>query len=68
MTSTKVIVMWDGTDVYVSEYAIVDSSAGAANITLSASESSGTVYFTATSPDAASTNVVIKVVRTAISA
>lgn len=68
MTSTKVIVMWDGTDVYVSEYAIVDSSSGAANITLSASENSGTVYFTATSPDAASTNVVIKVVRTAISA
>lgn len=68
MTSTKVIVMWDGTDVYVSEYAIVDSSSGAANITLSASENSGTVYFTATSPDAASTNVVIKVVRTGISA
>ena len=66
MTSTKVIVMWDGTNVYVSEYAIVDSSAGAANIVLSASESGGTVFFTASSPDAASTNVVIKVVRTAV--
>jgi hypothetical protein len=66
MTSTKVIVMWDGTNVYVSEYAIVDSSAGAANITLSASENSGTVSFTASSPDAASTNVVIKAVRTAV--
>lgn len=68
MTSTKVLVMWDGTNVYVSEYAIVDSSAGAANITLSASESGGTVFFTVSSPDAASTNVVIKVVRTAVTA
>jgi hypothetical protein len=66
MTSTKVLVMWDGTNVYISEYAIVDSSAGAANITLSASESSGTVSLTASSPDAASTNVVIRAIRTAL--
>ena len=68
MTSTKALVMWDGTNAYISEYAIVDSSAGAANITLSASESSGTLSLTAESPDAAVTSVVIKVVRTALDA
>lgn len=68
MTSTKVIVMWDGTNVYVSEYAVIDSSAGAANVTISASESSGTVSVTAESLDAASTNVVIKAVRIALEA
>lgn len=68
MTSTKVLVMWDGTNAYISEYAIVDSSAGAANITLSVSESSGTLSLTAESPDAATTNVVIKAVRTALDA
>ena len=66
MTSTKALVMWDGTNVYISEYAIVDSSAGAANITLSATESGGTVSLVASSPDAASTNVVIRAVRTAL--
>ena len=68
MTSTKALVMWDGTNAYISEYAIVDSSAGAANITLSASESSGTLSLTAESPDAGTTSVVIKVVRTALDA
>lgn len=67
MTSTKVLVMSDGTNVYVSEYAIVDSSAGAANITLTASEQGGSILLTASSPDAASTNVVIKAIRTALS-
>jgi hypothetical protein len=68
MTSTKILVMWDGTNAYISEYAIVDSSAGAANVDFSASESSGTLSVTASSPDAASTNVVIKAVRTSLEA
>ena len=68
MTSTKVLVMWDGTNAYISEYAIVDSSAGAANVTLSVSESGGTLSLTAESPDAGTTNVVIKAVRTALDA
>ena len=67
MTSTKVLVMWDGTNVYVSEYAIVDSSAGAANITLTASDQGGAIILTASSPDAVSTNVAIKAIRTALS-
>lgn len=66
MTSTKALVMWDGTNAYISEYAIVDSSGGAANITLSVNESSGTLSLTAESPDASTTNVVVKVVRTAL--
>lgn len=68
MTSTKVLVMWDGTNAYISEYAIVDSSSGAANVEFSVSESSGTLSVTAESPDAASTNVVIKAVRTSLEA
>jgi hypothetical protein len=68
MTSTKVLVSWDGTDAYVTEYAVVDSANGAANMTLTATESGGTLSFTAESPDAATTSVVVKAVRTAIDA
>jgi len=68
MTSTKVLVMWDGTDAYISEYAIVDSSAGAANVELSVSESGGDLVLTAESPDAGTTSVVLKVIRTAVRA
>lgn len=68
MTVEKVLVMWDGTDVSLSEYSIMDAATGAANITLTATESSGTVTITASSPDAASTNVIIKVVRIAVDA
>jgi hypothetical protein len=68
MTSTKILVMWDGTNAYVSEYAVVDSSAGAANVDFTATESGGTLSVTASSPDAASTNVVIKAVRTSLEA
>jgi hypothetical protein len=60
--------MWDGTDVSVSEYSIIDSAAGAANVSFTASESSGTVSLTASSPDAASTNITVKAVRTAVDA
>ena len=68
MTATRVTVMWDGTDVSVSEYSIIDSAAGAANVSFTASESSGTVSLTASSPDAASTNITVKAVRTAVDA
>jgi len=68
MTSTKALVMWDGTNAYISEYAVVDSSGGAANIVLSVNEAGGNLSLTAESPDAATTNVVIKAVRTALDA
>ncbi len=66
MTSTKILVMWDGTNAYISEYAIVDSSAGAANLDFDTIEQSGTIIVFATSPDAASTNVTIRAVRTSL--
>jgi hypothetical protein len=68
MTSTKVLVMWDGTNAYISEYAIVDSSAGAANIVLGVNELAGTLSLTASSPDAETTSVTVKAVRTALDA
>lgn len=66
MTSTNLMVVWDGTDVNVNEYGIVDAAAGAANATLTATHSAGTITVTASSPDAATTNVVIKTVNTYI--
>jgi hypothetical protein len=66
MTSSKVLVSWDGTNAYITEYAIVDSANGAANIILTASAFSGGLFFKAESPDAATTNVDIKAVRTLI--
>lgn len=68
MTVEKILVMWDGTDVSLSEYSIMDAATGAANVTFSAAESGGTVSLTASSPDAASTNVIIKAVRIAVDA
>lgn len=60
MTSTHVMVMWDGTDVQVAEWGYVDATAGAANVTFTATQSAGTVTLSASSSDAATTNVVIK--------
>lgn len=68
MTVEKILVMWDGTDVSLSEYSIMDAATGAANLTFTATESGGTVSLTGSSPDAASTNIIIKAVRTAIDA
>ena len=68
MTTEKILVMWDGTDVLLSEYSIMDAATGAANITFSATESDGTVSLTGSSPDAASTNIIVKAVRTAVDA
>lgn len=59
-TTTHVTVMWDGTDVQVAEWGYVDASAGAANVTFTATHSSGTVTLSASSSDAATTNVVVK--------
>ena len=68
MTTTKLIVMWDGTDVHVNEYGVTDATAGAANATISASVATGTCTVTASSSDAATTNVVIKSAVTYIKA
>lgn len=69
MTSLKLLVMWDGTNVYTSEYAIMDSSAGAANITLNATGDGSQVTLTAAAPDASSFDeVVIKAMRISLDA
>lgn len=68
MTSTKVIVMWDGTDVHVNEYGVTDATAGAANATITATVATGTCTVSASSSDAATTNVVIKAAVTYINA
>lgn len=68
MTTTHLTVMWDGTDVSVSEWGTMDAAAGAANVTFTAAVATGTCSVTASSSDAASTNVVIKAVTQYIKA
>lgn len=60
VTTTHLTVMYDGTDVDVMEWGIQDATAGAANATYTAAYSAGTVTVSASSSDAATTNVVIK--------
>lgn len=60
VSTTEFLVMWDGTDVNISEYGYVDATAGAANVTLNATHSAGTITVTGTSSDAATTNVIMK--------
>lgn len=60
VTATKIMVLWDGTNVYSNEYAIVEGSSGAANATLSVSHNTTTITLSASSSDAVTTNVAIK--------
>lgn len=60
MTTTNFLVIWDGTDVNITEYGYLDATAGAANATITAAHSAGTLTVSATSSDATTTNVVIK--------
>jgi hypothetical protein len=64
MTATNLQVMWDGTDVAVSEWGVTDATAGAANATYTATHAAGTLTVSASSSDAATTNVVIKAMVT----
>ena len=68
MTSAKIMVVWDGADVHINEYSIVDGTAGAANASVTATHNSGVVTVSASSPDAAATNVQIKAATTYIAA
>jgi hypothetical protein len=67
-TTSEILVMWDGTDVQITEYAVVDASAGAVNATISATAAGGNVTLNVSSPDAATTNVVCKAAVTYIKA
>lgn len=68
MTSTNILVNYDGTDVNIVEYGYVDAAAGAANVAITASYSAGTVTVSASSSDAATTNVAIKALATYVKA
>lgn len=60
MTTSRFMLIYDGTDINIHEYGMVHATAGAANATISASISDGTISVTATSSNAATTNVVVK--------
>lgn len=60
-TSFKMLVTWDGTDIHLNEYSIIDGSAGAANATVDAILDTGNIVkIQASSSDAATTSVAIK--------
>ena len=65
-TSSEVLLAHDGTDSYMSEYAVIELGASRIPLTVSTSISSGNVLLRVTITDAASTNATVKVARTLI--
>ncbi len=65
-TSSEVLLAHDGTDSYMSEYAVIELGASRIPMTVSTSISSGNVLLRVTITDAASTNATVKVARTLI--
>lgn len=60
LSARKIMVLFDGTDVSIHEYAITEGSSGAPNVTFSISSSAGTATLTANSSDAATYPITIK--------
>lgn len=65
-TSSEVLLVHDGTDSYLSEYAVIELGASRIPLTVSTAISSGNVLLRVTITDAASTNATVKVARTLI--
>jgi len=65
-TSSEVLLVHDGTDSYLSEYAVIELGATRIPLTVSTTTSGGNVLLRVTVTDAASTNAVVKVARTLI--
>jgi len=65
-TSSEVLLVHDGTDSYMSEYAVIELGASRIPMTVSTSISTGNVLLRVTITDAASTNATVKVARTLI--
>ena len=65
-TSSEVLLVHDGTDSYLSEYAVIELGASRIPLSVSTSISSGNVLLRVTITDAASTNATVKVARTLI--
>ena len=65
-TSSEVLLAHDGTDSFMSEYAVIELGGSRIPMTVSTSISSGNVLLRVTITDAASTNATVKVARTLI--
>jgi hypothetical protein len=65
-TSSEVLLAHDGTDSYMSEYAVIELGASRIPMTVSTSISAGNVLLRVTITDAATTNATVKVARTLI--
>jgi hypothetical protein len=65
-TTSEVLLAHDGTDSYMSEYAVIELGASRIPITVSTSISGSNVLLRVTITDAASTNATVKVARTLI--
>jgi hypothetical protein len=64
--SSKVLLIHDGTNVKITEYAILESTVGAIPITISSAISGSNVELRATITDAATTNATAKVIMTEV--
>ena len=65
-TTSEVLLAHDGTDSFMSEYAVIELGASRIPMTVSTSISSGNVLLRVTITDAASTQATVKVARTLI--
>jgi hypothetical protein len=65
-TTSEVLLAHDGTDSYMSEYAVIELGESRIPLTVSTSISAGNVLLRVTITDAASTNATVKVARTLI--
>ena len=65
-TTSEVLLAHDGTDSFMSEYAVIEIGASRIPITVSTSISGSNVLLRVTITDAASTNATVKVARTLI--
>jgi hypothetical protein len=65
-TTSEVLLAHDGTDSYLSEYAVIELGGTVIPLTVSTSISAGNVLLRVTITDAASTNATVKIARTLI--
>lgn len=65
-TVSKLIMIHDGTNAYISEYAVIELGASRIPLTISATANSVDVLVQATISDASTTNASVKVVKSAI--
>ena len=64
--TSKVVAMHNGTTAYITEFAILEPTAGTIPVTISGTISSGNLLLQATITNAASTNATVKVLKTTI--